>query len=148
MRLDEILSAAGKYKKRKRVGRGIGSGMGKTSGRGHKGYGSRAGAKRRLGYEGGQTPMISRIPKRGFNNVNFAKEVQVVNISALEEKFEDGARVDGEALKAAKLIDDPKKIIKILGDGDLKKKFTVVASRFSASAREKIAQAGGSVEEA
>lgn len=148
MKLDEILSAAGKYKRRKRIGRGIGSGMGKTSGRGHKGYGSRAGSKRRLGYEGGQSPMISRIPKRGFNNVNFAKEVQIVNISSLEEKFEDGTRVDGEALKSVKLIDDPKKIIKILGNGDLKKKFTVVASRFSASAREKITQAGGSIEEA
>ncbi len=148
MKLDEILSAAGKYKRRKRIGRGIGSGMGKTSGRGHKGYGSRAGAKRRLGYEGGQTPMVSRIPKRGFNNANFRKDVQIVNLATLEEMFEDGARVDGEALKALKLIDDPKKLIKILGNGELKKKLTVVASRFSATARDKIAQAGGSVEEA
>lgn len=148
MKLDEILSAAGKHKRRKRIGRGIGSGNGKTAGRGHKGYGSRAGAKKRLGYEGGQTPMISRIPKRGFNNANFRKEFQIVNLSALEENFEDGARVDGEALKAVKLIDDPKKLIKILGNGELKKKLTVVASKFSASAREKIDQAGGNVEEA
>jgi len=148
MKLDEILSAAGKHKRRKRIGRGIGSGNGKTSGRGHKGYGSRAGAKRRLGYEGGQTPMISRIPKRGFNNVNFRKEFQIVNLAALQDKFEEGARVDGESLKAFKLVDDPAGPIKILGNGDLSKKLTVVASKFSASAREKIAQAGGSVEEA
>ena len=147
MKLDEILSAAGKYKRKKRIGRGIGSGMGKTSGRGHKGYGSRAGAKKRLGYEGGQSPMISRIPKRGFNNKNFRTEYQVINLAALEEKFEDGARVDSEVLKASRMIEDHTKPVKILGNGELKKKLTVVAQKFSASAREKIAAVGGSVEE-
>lgn len=147
MKLDEILSAAGKYKRRKRVGRGIGSGMGKTSGRGHKGYGSRAGAKKRLGYEGGQSPMISRIPKRGFNNKNFRTEYQVINLAALEEKFDEGAKVDPEALKASRMIEDSTRPVKILGNGELKKKLTVVAQKFSATAREKIAAAGGQAEE-
>lgn len=146
MKLDEILTAAGKHKRRKRLGRGTGSGHGKTSGRGHKGYGARAGAKCRPGYEGGQSPIVSRIPKRGFNNFNFRREYQVVNLAALQEKFEEGARVDAQALEQAGLIDDPKKPVKILGDGELKKKLTVVADRFSARAAERIAQAGGSVE--
>lgn len=146
MKLDDILSAAGKYKRRKRIGRGTGSGVGKTSGRGHKGYGSRSGAKSRAGYEGGQTPMLSRIPKRGFNNANFRKEFQIVNLSALEEMFDDGARVDAETLQQAKLIDAADKAVKILGDGELKKKMTVVANKFSAKASEQITQAGGTVE--
>jgi large subunit ribosomal protein L15 len=147
MKLDEILSAAGKYKRPKRIGRGIGSGNGKTSGRGHKGYGARSGAKRRLGYEGGQTPMLSRIPKRGFNNANFRKEFQIINVAALEEKFDDGSRIDAAVLKDARMIEDPAKPVKVLGNGELKKKLTVVASKFSASAKEKISQAGGTVEE-
>ncbi len=147
MKLDEILSAAGRYKRSKRIGRGTGSGHGKTSGRGHKGYGSRSGAKKRLGYEGGQTPMLSRIPKRGFNNANFRKEYQVVNVAALEEKFANGERVDAETLAAANLISDLDKSVKVLGAGQIKKKLTVVVSKFSASAREKITQAGGTVEE-
>ena len=147
MKLDEILSAAGRHKRSKRVGRGVGSGRGKTSGRGHKGYGSRSGAKKRLGYEGGQTPMLSRIPKRGFNNANFRKEYQVVNVAALEEKFASGERVDAETLAAANLISDLDKSVKVLGAGQIKKKLTVVVSKFSASAREKITQAGGTVEE-
>jgi large subunit ribosomal protein L15 len=146
MKLDDILSTAGKYKRRKRIGRGTGSGHGKTSGRGHKGYGARAGAKCRAGYEGGQTPMLSRIPKRGFNNFNFRKEFQIVNLADLEEAFDDGARVDAETLRQAGLIDAAGKAVKILGDGELKKKFTVVADKFSTSAAEKIAQAGGTVE--
>lgn len=146
MKLDDILSAAGRYKRRKRIGRGTGSGRGKTSGRGHKGYGARAGAKDRAGYEGGQTPMLSRIPKRGFNNANFRREFQIVNLGALEEAFDDGARVDAEALEKAKLIDDAQKAVKVLGHGELKKKLTVVANKFSASAAEKIARAGGTTE--
>ena len=138
MKLDEILSAAGKHKRRKRIGRGTGSGHGKTSGRGHKGYGARAGAKCRAGYEGGQSTIVSRIPKRGFNNFNFRTEYQVVNLVDLEDAFEDGARVDVEALKQKKLIDT--------GDGELKKKLTVIADRFSAKAAEAITKAGGTVE--
>jgi len=147
MKLDEILSRAGRYKRRKRVGRGIGSGHGKTSGRGHKGLGARAGSGKRLGYEGGQNPALSRIPKRGFSNAKFRKEFQIVNVAALE-KFDEGSKVDAAALAAARLIDDARKPVKILGSGELTKKLTVAASKFSASAAEKIAKAGGRVEQA
>jgi|GEM_PF-17807 len=147
MKLDEVLKAAGKNKRKRRIGRGTGSGRGKTSGRGHKGYGSRAGAKRRLGYEGGQNPQVARLPKRGFSNVMFAKEFQVVNLATLQERFEDGARVDAEALHRARLIEDAAKPVKILGNGEIGKKLTVVASRFSKTAAEKIAAAGGTVEQ-
>ncbi len=147
MKLDDILSAAGKYKKRKRIGRGIGSGNGKTSGRGHKGYGSRSGAKRRLGYEGGQTPMVARIPKRGFNNYNFRKEFQIVNLDVLEAAFEEGVTVDAAALVEKGIVRDADRPVKVLGDGELKKKLTVSANKFSASAREKIAAAGGTVQD-
>lgn len=147
MKLEEILSAAGKYKRRKRIGRGIGSGMGKTSGRGHKGYGSRSGSKRRLGYEGGQNPALARIPKRGFNNANFRTEYQVVNVAALEANFEEGATVDAIAMKAASLIGDAGGRVKVLGNGDIAKKLTIVADKFSASAKEKIAAVGGTIEE-
>lgn len=147
MKLDEVLSTAGKNKRRKRVGRGVGSGRGKTSGRGHKGYGARSGSGSLLGFEGGQNPMLARIPKRGFSNARFRKDYQTVNV-ALLEGFENGARVDGRALEAARLIQDAAKPVKILGNGELKKKLTVVASKFSASAAEKITKAGGSVEQA
>jgi large subunit ribosomal protein L15 len=146
MRLDDVLHAAGRHKARKRVGRGNGSGHGKTSGRGHRGYGQRSGSKRRYGFEGGQNPMLSRIPKRGFSNANFRKEYQIVNVAALEERFEADSRVDAEALKAARLIDDAAKPVKVLGRGELSKKLTVVADKFSASAAEKIAKAGGAAE--
>ncbi len=144
MKLEEILSAAGKNKKRKRVGRGDGSGKGKTSGRGHKGYKSRAGAKQRLGYEGGQNPMLARIPQRGFNNKNFRTEYQVVNIASLDDAFDAGAEVDIDALVAARLVRDAEKPVKILGDGELTKKLTVKAAKFSKSAIAKITDAGGS----
>jgi large subunit ribosomal protein L15 len=146
MKLDEILSAAGKNKGRKRLGRGDGSGLGKTSGRGHKGYGQRSGAKKRMGYEGGQASYISRIPKRGFNNKNFKTVYQVVNVATLEDRFDDGATVDAESLVAAGLIDNTNDPVKILGNGELKKKLTVKAEKLSASAKEKIEGAGGSVE--
>lgn len=147
MKLDEVLSTAGKNKRRRRVGRGVGSGRGKTSGRGHKGYGARSGTNSLLGFEGGQNPMLARIPKRGFSNARFRKDYQTVNV-ALLERFEDGARVDGQALAAARLIQDAAKPVKILGNGELKKKLTVVAAKFSASAAEKITKAGGTVEQA
>ena len=147
MKLTEILKAAGKNKRRKRVGRGTGSGMGKTSTRGHKGAGARAGTTGRLGAEGGQAQTLLRFPKRGFNNANFRKEYQVVNVASLEERFDPDARVDAEALKAVRLIADPAKPVKVLGNGDLGKKLTVVATKFSASARAKIEQAGGTVEQ-
>jgi len=147
MKLDEVLSAGGKSKPRKRVGRGIGSGHGKTSGRGHKGYRARSGRSRLLGFEGGQNPMLSRIPKRGFTNALFRKDYQIVNVASLET-FKDGARVDGMVLQDARLIEDAVKPVKVLGSGELTKKLTVVASRFSAAAAEKITKAGGTVEQA
>jgi large subunit ribosomal protein L15 len=146
MKLDDILSAAGKYKLRNRVGRGRGSGQGCTSGRGNKGYHSRPGSVLKLGFEGGQNPMLKRIPKRGFNNENFRIEYEVVNVACLQEKFDDGARVDAAALAKARLITGPAALVKILGTGELTKKLTVAAKKFSKSAAEKIAQAGGSVE--
>ena len=145
MKLDEILSKAGRHKARKRIGRGTGSGMGKTSGRGHKGYSSRAGARQRLGYEGGAIGTLARIPQRGFNNANFRKEYQIVNVASLAI-FDDGARVDGQALEEARLIDDAAKPIKVLGNGEITKRLTVVATKFSAVAAKKIADAGGTAE--
>ena len=145
MKLGEILKEAGRNKRRKRVGRGNGSGHGKTCCRGHKGYGQRSGARKRMGYEGGQNPAIARLPKRGFSNANFQKDYQVINVSDLD-RFDDDARVDGQVLQEAGLVDDAAKPIKILGNGELKTKLTVVASKFSAGAAEKIAQAGGTVE--
>ncbi len=146
MKLDDILSAAGAKKPRKRIGRGNGSGHGKTSGRGHKGYGSRSGSGKRLGHEGGQNPVLARIPKRGFSNANFRKIYQVVNVASLE-RFDDGQKIDGEALKSARLIEDAAKPVKVLGSGELSKKLNVVAAKFSATATEKITKAGGSVEQ-
>jgi len=147
MKLDEILHGAGRYKKVKRIGRGTGSGHGKTSTRGSKGAGARAGWKQRIGTEGGQNPTLARIPKRGFNNFNFRKEYQVVNVADLE-RFDDGARVDSSALAAAGLIRQGGLPVKILGGGELTRKLTVAAAKVSKSAGEKIAKAGGTVEQA
>ena len=146
MRLDEILSTAGKHKRRLRVGRGTGSGQGKTAGRGTKGMGARAGARIRFNYEGGQNPVLARIPKRGFNNFNFRVEYQVVNVGDLE-RFDAGTKIDAAALSKAKLISDPCKPVKILADGDLTKKLTVVAQKFSAAAALKITNAGGETQQ-
>ncbi len=143
MKLDDILSQAGKNKPRKRVGRG--GVRGKTCGRGHKGAGQRSGSTSLLGYEGGQNPALFRIPKRGFNNAIFRTEYQLVNVSDLDV-FNDGDRVDAEALVAKRLVRADGGLVKVLGDGDLAKKLTVVADKFSKSAAEKIKAAGGSAE--
>lgn len=148
MKLDEVLAAAGKSKRRTRIGRGTGSGHGKTSGRGHKGYGARPGSTRRLGYEGGQTPMMSRFPKRGFSNFEFKKNFQIVNVADLNGRFEDGSKVDSAAMFEAGLISDKNKPVKVLGNGEIKKKLIVVAAKYSAAAAEKIAAAGGQAEQA
>ncbi|MDP6044413.1 MAG: 50S ribosomal protein L15, partial [Phycisphaerae bacterium] len=145
MKLGEILKDAGRNKRRKRVGRGNGSGHGKTCCRGHKGRGQRSGIGKRMGYEGGQNPAVARLPKRGFSNFHFRKDYQIVNVGDLDF-LDDDTRVDAEILKAAGLIDDMSKKVKILGNGELKTKLTVAASKFSASASEKITQAGGTVE--
>jgi large subunit ribosomal protein L15 len=147
MKLKDILQSAPRHKNRRRVGRGTGSGHGKTSGRGHKGAGQRAGAGKRLGYEGGQNPVLARSPKRGFSNFQFAKPVQIVKVGELDA-FEDGTRVDAALLAEVGLIQDARAAVKVLSNGELSKKLTVVATKFSAQAAEKIAAAGGSCEQA
>ncbi len=140
----EITSVAGKNKSRKRIGRGIGSGNGKTSCRGHKGQRSRAGATRFSLSEGGQMPLYRRLPKRGFNNANFARRYEIVNVSQLE-RFSEGAEVGLEQLSTAGLINDIESKVKILGDGALTKKLQVSAHKFSRSAEQKISALGGKV---
>ncbi len=140
----EITSIAGKHTRRRRVGRGTGSGRGKTCGRGHKGGGSRAGSTSVSLYEGGQMPLFRRLPKRGFNNYKFAKRCEIVNVCQLE-RFEDGATVGVEQLSGAGLIDSIKSKVKILGKGDLTKKLQVTAHKFSKNAEQKIAASGGIV---
>ena len=145
MKLHELAPAAGSNRASKRVGRGPASGQGKTAGKGHKGQKARAGSGPRPGFEGGQMPLQRRIPKRGFNNI-FAKEIAIVNVSAIDEKFEEGAIVDIEALKNAGLIKKELDGVKVLGNGDITKKLTIKANAFSAGAKEKIEAAGGVAE--
>jgi large subunit ribosomal protein L15 len=145
MKLQDILSSAGKNKRGRRVGRGRGSGRGKTSGRGHKGFGQRAGATTQLGFEGGQTPLVRRFPKRGFTNI-WARPVEIINVSQLNAKFSDGDTVNREALLNAGLVENAQALIKVLGDGELERKLTVEVDKVSKSAGEKIAAAGGTVE--
>jgi large subunit ribosomal protein L15 len=142
---DEITAIAGRYKKRKRLGRGKGSGHGKTCGRGHKGCGSRPGSSARLTYEGGQMPLFRRLPKRGFNNYNFSRRYEIVNVSQLERIFDDGAAINVQELATAGLVDSFKSKVKVLGDGELTKKLTVMAHKFSKSAEQKISDCGGTV---
>jgi len=142
--LDIITSKAGRYKSRKRLGRGRGAGSGKTAGRGHKGQHSRPGSPRVALKEGGQMPLFRRIPKRGFSNYNFAVRYEIVNVSQLE-RFDDGAAVGMEQLCGAGLVSGSKIKIKILGDGELTKKLQVTAHRFSKTAEQKIVASGGNV---
>ena len=144
MKMHELAPALGSTKESKRIGRGHGSGNGKTAGKGHKGQKARAGHGMRPGFEGGQMPLQRRVPKRGFNNI-FAKEYAIVNVSALEV-FDDGAVVDAAALEAKGLIRCACMPVKVLGNGELTKKLTVNAAAFSASASEKIQKAGGTAE--
>ncbi len=144
MKLHELSPAVGSTKEAKRIGRGHGSGNGKTAGKGHKGQKARAGHGMRPGFEGGQMPLQRRIPKRGFNNI-FAKEIVAINVAALNV-FEDGAVVDNAALQAQGLIDNANTAVKILGNGNVTKKLTVKVAAFSASANEKITKAGGKTE--
>ena len=145
MKLHNLSPAAGSAKERKRIGRGPASGQGKTAGKGHKGQKARAGRGMRAGFEGGQMPLQRRIPKRGFVNI-FAKEIAIVNLSAIDEKFEDGAVVDVEALIAAGLVKKALDGVKVLGNGEITKKLTIKANAFSAGAKEKIEAAGGVAE--
>ncbi|MHC4641026.1 MAG: 50S ribosomal protein L15 [Planctomycetota bacterium] len=138
----EITSITGKYKSRRRVGRGTGTGHGKTCGRGHKGGGSRAGSVSLTLFEGGQMPLFRRLPKRGFSNYNFATRYQIVNVSQLE-RFDEGTVIGVEQLSNAGLIDSLKSKVKILGNGELTKKLEVTAHKFSKSAEQKIVGCGG-----
>ncbi len=144
MRLDELKPAEGSTFKSKRVGRGIGSGTGKTSGKGHKGQKARSGGGVRPGFEGGQMPLYRRLPKRGFNNI-FAKEYVTINVSDLE-KFENGTEVTQELLKETGVVSKVLDGIKILGRGELTKNLNVKVAKYSAQAKEKIEKAGGKAE--
>jgi large subunit ribosomal protein L15 len=145
MELHDLKPAPGAKRGRKRVGRGPGSGSGKTAGKGHKGQKSRSGYSRRYGFEGGQMPLVRRLPKRGFTNI-FRVEFQVINLRDLERVFADGDAVSPEALVEKGLVRRVKQPIKVLGDGELTKKLVVRANKFSASARTGIENAGGSCE--
>lgn len=144
MKLHELSPVEGSKKDAKRIGRGHGSGWGKTSGKGHKGQKARAGRGMRVGFEGGQMPLQRRIPKRGFNNI-FTKEIVSINVGSLN-RFEDGAVVDAAALVEAGLVKNYFDGIKILGNGELKKNITVKVDAYSESAKAKIEAAGGKAE--
>ncbi len=144
MKIHELSPVAGSTKEVKRIGRGHGSGNGKTAGKGHKGQKARAGRGQRFGFEGGQMPLQRRVPKRGFNNI-FATEYATVNVAALDA-FEDGAVVDAAALIEKGLIKKEYDGVKVLGNGEPTKKLTVKATAFSATAKDKIVAAGGKYE--
>lgn len=145
MNLNELKPVEGARHYKKRVGRGVGSGMGKTATRGHKGQNARSGGGVRPAFEGGQTPLFKRLPKRGFTNIN-RKEYAVVNLGDINDKFEAGAVIDVNALKQAGLVKKEYEGVKILSNGELTKTFTIKASKFSKAATEKIAAVGGTVE--
>jgi len=145
MRLHDLKPRPGAKHRRKRLGQGESSGHGKTSGRGGKGQTARSGSSIRIGFEGGQMPLIRRIPKRGFNNARFTTRYLPVNVEALD-CFDEGARVDEPALRAKGLVNGRGDGVKVLGDGELNKKLTVCAHAFSASARAKIEAKGGTCE--
>jgi len=144
MKLHELKPAEGSRQERKRKGRGIGSGNGKTAGKGHKGQNARSGGGVRIGFEGGQTPLFRRLPKRGFTNIN-RKEYAIVNLDALN-RFDEGTEVTPELLIESGVVSNEKAGIKILAKGNVEKKLTVKAHKFSSAAKEAIEAAGGSTE--
>lgn len=146
MNLHDLQPNPGAKHRRKRLGCGESSGLGKTSGKGHKGQKARSGGGVRPGFEGGQMPLHRRLPKRGFNNIQFRDSFVIVNVSQLDSNFEDGAEVNEESLREAGLIRGQFDKIKVLGQGELSKKLTVKVDKLSASAKEKIEKAGGSIE--
>ena len=145
MRLHDLAPRPGAKHRRKRLGIGESSGHGKTSGRGHKGQRARSGGSVRLGFEGGQMPLIRRLPKRGFNNTDFKPVYAVINLDTLEERFEAGATITEQALRAARLVNGRNDGIKLLARGTVTKKFTVEVDKASEAARAKLEAAGGSV---
>jgi large subunit ribosomal protein L15 len=144
MNLHDLSPAAGSTHAAKRKGRGPGTGNGKTAGRGHKGQKARSGGGIRVGFEGGQMPLVRRVPKRGFNNI-FAKPFETINVSSLEI-FDDGAEIGIDELLAARIITKCEYGVKVLGNGGITKKVTIKASAFSESAKAKIEAAGGKAE--
>ncbi|AFM21147.1 MAG TPA: 50S ribosomal protein L15 [Acetomicrobium flavidum] len=146
MRIHDLRAPMGAKKDPKRIGRGKGSGHGGTATRGHKGQKSRTGASIPASFEGGQMPLVRRIPKRGFNNARFAKAYQYINVSALEGRFEPGSTVGPEQMREAGLIGDAFTPVKVLGNGEMTIPLTVKAHMFSASAKSKIESAGGRAE--
>ncbi|MAS95909.1 MAG: 50S ribosomal protein L15 [Verrucomicrobiales bacterium] len=147
MKLHDLKPTPGSRHRRRRLGRGESSGLGKTCGKGHKGQKSRSGASIRPGFEGGQMPMMRRLPKKGFNNAQFKTQYAIVNLSDLEAKFSDGDTVSEETLRACGLVKGACDGIKVLGNGDLSKKLTIDVDKISASAKEQVEKAGGSVAE-
>ena len=146
MDLSNLKPAEGAKQQKKRIGRGPGSGNGKTAGRGHKGAQSRSGFKYKRGFEGGQMPLHRRLPKRGFNNADFRTDYAVVNLDQLEARFDAGATVNADTLRGAGLVRGKQQRIKILGRGEVTKALTVHAHKFSGKAAEKLAAAGGKAE--
>lgn len=146
MKLHDLSPVPGSRKKKKRLGQGLGSGQGKTAGKGHKGQKARAGASIGANFEGGQMPLARRIPKRGFSNYRFATRYEIVNVADLEDRFESGAEVNAKALSELRMISGSDKLVKILGVGEISKAITVRANAFSASAVKKIEAAGGKAE--
>ena len=145
MNLNDVNRGIEKHKKRKRIGRGIGSGQGKTAGKGHKGQKSRAGWSQPAVFQGGTMPLVRRVPKRGFNN-RWGLNVAVVNVGQIDQAFESGEEVTLEAMAAKNLAKGRFDVLKVLGDGELTKKLKISAHRFSKSAIEKIGKAGGEAE--
>ncbi len=145
MRLHNLAPRPGAKHRRKRLGIGESSGHGKTSGRGHKGQRARSGGSVRLGFEGGQMPLIRRLPKRGFNNTDFKPVYAVINLDTLEERFEAGARIDERALRSLRLVHGRNDGIKLLARGVVTKSFTVEVDKASEAAREKLEKAGGTL---
>lgn len=145
MKLNNITPTEGAFKERKRVGRGTGSGLGKTSGKGHKGQNARSGGGVRVGFEGGQLPLFRRLPKRGFSNAKFKIRYAVINLSDLE-KFAEGTEVTPALLKEMGIVKNTLDGIKVLGNGKLTKKLTVKANKFSETAKKEIEALGGTIE--
>ncbi len=145
MQINDLKPARGSNRERKRLGRGTGSGQGTSAGRGTKGQNARKSGQVRQGFEGGQMPLVRRIPKRGFNNAQFATVYETVNLGYVADRFEEGETVNAESLKARGLIRGNKDGVKVLGDGELAKKLVFEVDKLSRSAAEKIAKAGGTV---
>lgn len=148
MQLHNYSPNPGAKKRVKRLGCGESSGLGKTSGKGHKGQKARSGSGTRVGFEGGQMPLHRRLPKRGFNNHDFRDTFGVVNVGDLDNRFEAGAVINEESLRESGLLNGRCDKVKLLGDGEVEKAFTIEVDKVSASAREKIEKAGGSIKEA